>query len=303
MRPTDLIAANNQKALEQAVPTGTRLTLQELLAKPAYTGFVDAQLGEDIQFTMLLVEKDDGVALRWLWNHCYEPMTLAVWASLAQQAKVIFDIGAHTGVYTLVAGKANSKASIVGFEPHGINYARLLTNLRANGLSTSNMFQCAASDKAGVIPFTISTDNWYHSTGGRVGQGAGLVLPVQALTIDSLYAQNSSRIELIKIDVEGHEQNVLRSMSRVLSECHPDIILECIDPEGSAQCSRILSEQGYSFYLIDDQDFTLTQTATLQPISAGGKPDMNRLSRLATCRSQHDIDSLQANAQRFLAVG
>ncbi|MCA1906821.1 MAG: FkbM family methyltransferase [Magnetospirillum sp.] len=301
MRPTDHISANNQKALEQAVPAGARLSLQELLAKPAYTGFVDAQVG-DIQFTMLLVERDDGVALRWLWNHCYEPMTLALWASLAKNAKVIFDVGAHTGVYTLVAAKANGKASIVGFEPHGINFARLLTNLRANGLPTSNMFQCAVSDKAGIVPFTIPTENWYHSTGGRVGQNAGIVLPVQALTIDSFFAQNRSRIELMKIDVEGHEPNVLRSMPRVLSECHPDIILECIDAEGSETCGRILSGQGYYFYVIDDQNHTLTPTDSLHPFSIDGKPDMSRLSRLATCRPRHEVEVLQDDAQRILAA-
>ncbi len=148
--------------------------IKALSGMPPYLGLVDAPLSSELTVVMFLSNNDDGVALRWLWNGCYEPMSLGLWTLLARQANVIFDIGAHTGVYTLAAAMTNRKATVVSCEPYDLNYARLLINLRANGFATDTAYPIAISDRDDVVPFAVSTSFWYLSTGGSVGERSGV---------------------------------------------------------------------------------------------------------------------------------
>lgn len=272
-----------------------------LSAMPTYAGFVDAPLFPDLTFVMFLSNNDDGVALRWLWNGCYEPMSLGLWALLARQANVIFDIGAHTGVYTLAAAVANRKATIVSCEPYDLNHARLLLNLRANGLTTGTAYLIAISDCDDVVPFAVSTNSWYLSTGGSVGERVGAIARhVPAMRLDTIYQQNKAKIALIKIDTEGHELAVVRGARDVLRESGPDILMESVFSESTGELERLLQAQGYSYYLVDDDKLELRPVDTLAPAAPAGTPAMGQLNRLVTRRSSQEVLELAEAARVYL---
>lgn len=264
-----------------------------LSAMPPYLGLVDAPLFPNLTFVMFLSNNDDGVALRWLWNGCYEPMSLGLWTLLASQASVLFDIGAHTGVYTLAALAANPDAKVISCEPHDLNYARLLVNLRANGFATDMAYSIAISDRDADVPFTVSTEAWYLSTGGVVRASTDAISRhVPAMRLDTICQRNSVKISLVKIDTEGHELAVLRGARAVLRDSGPDILMESVFNETTEELEHLLRSEGYSYYLIDDDTFELRPVNTLAPVVTAGVPAMGQLNRFVTKRNLPEVREL-----------
>ena len=274
-----------------------------LSAMPPYVGLVDAPLFPDLTFVMLLSNNDDGVALRWLWNGCYEPMSLGLWALLAHRSDVIFDIGAHTGVYTLAAAAANPGAKVISCEPYDLNYARLLVNLRANGFTTDTAYSIAISDRDADVPFTVSTNAWYLSTGGSVGARADAIARhVPAMRLDTICQRNRVKISLIKIDTEGHELAVVRGAQEVLRESGPDILMESVFNEATGELECLLQSNGYSYYLVDDDKLELRPVNTLAPVASAGAPAMGQLNRFVTRRNSREVQELAETAREKLQI-
>jgi FkbM family methyltransferase len=283
----------NRATIEQAASSKGGMTIDQLQSQPPYCGFVEGVVFEDLKFVMLLVDADDGIALRWTWNHAYEAMSLALWSLLARKSDVILDVGAHTGVYSMAASIANDKATVISVEPSWLNLSRLAANLRSNGLSLENIVPAAISDTEGVTDFTLQTQFVYHSAGGKFAPASDeRSLQVQTLRIDSLYHQHKLATNLIKIDVEGHEANVLRSMPDVLTECAPEIFIETTDTYAAKECTAILKDHGYRFFCIDDEAMSLCPVEAIEPSFRNGHLDMAKLNRLASRKSLEEIDSL-----------
>ena len=87
-------------SLLEEMEEGLDLGIGELLKKPPYFGWV--KLGDFPRY-IYLNGKDDGVALKWLWNWKYEYASIMVWRTLSNYADLIIDVGAHTGSYSLIA--------------------------------------------------------------------------------------------------------------------------------------------------------------------------------------------------------
>ena len=87
-------------------------TYEELIKHPKVFDWVTCEINENVRYQMFLAN-DDGVALRFFWNGCYEAFAMKIWAELSVKSEVIIDVGAHTGAYTLAAMAANPSAKIV----------------------------------------------------------------------------------------------------------------------------------------------------------------------------------------------
>ena len=298
------IEADNQRALADSAHSPGRhdWPLSDLQAKPGYWGWVAASPLAGIEFRMFLGGHDDGVALRRLWNRHYERMTLGLWTLRAAQADLVVDIGAHTGVYSLAAWAARPRGGVASFEPHFMNYARLNLNLRSNGFPTRLSAPLAMSHQDAMVPFSIHTPLDYLGTGGAVGaQPGAMTFPVQARRLDShLDSALWPRIGMIKVDTEGHEDDVLAGSAGLIEQARPDLLLECTKPEVGAKLTRRLAPLGYGFFLIDDRECTVQPAAEIAPELPGGEPVMHRLNRLATQRTPSQMEHLAAETRRRL---
>ena len=105
-------------------------------------------------FFMLNINNDDGVAVRYLWKDKYEPFSLELWYKLTRKEdSVFFDIGAHTGIYSIVGNLNKKQNQIISIEPFYINYARLISNLHLNNISSNNCILSALSDSEVISMF------------------------------------------------------------------------------------------------------------------------------------------------------
>jgi FkbM family methyltransferase len=139
------------------------------------------------------------------------------------------DIGANYGVFTkLFSELVGPAGKVLAFEPVPETYRTLAGGVRRYGMSNVRVFNNAVSDRAGHLAMTIPRhsdgygDNLYcaHVTAEL---GSPDSFAVESITIDSLQLPG---VDFIKIDVEGHELEVLRGCRNTITRCHPVLMVE-----------------------------------------------------------------------------
>ena len=273
------------KSKRKDFPFENNFNINELFLMPELFDWVNCDVGLENKFYMFLGGKDDGVALRFFWNGFYEKYTLRTWSRIAKNTNgFVLDIGAHTGSYSLAALTANKNLGLLSFEPHYMNFARLILNFNANKFNTNNIFMFCVGDENKFVPFSTSTSVSYLTSGGSVGQKSGAnVNSVQQVALDSfLIDEVIQNTHLIKIDVEGYEGNVLKGMSKIL-KYKPTIFFECIEKNSAKLVEEILFSYGYNFYEIDDLTEKITKVKKLEPqFDRDNKLVMHKLNRIAS---------------------
>ena len=172
----------------------------------------------------------------WKGAAACEPYSINIWMRYAQQSDLIFDIGANTGSYSLIAAALNSSAIIHTFEPVKRIYDKLNHNCEINNFPIVR-HNVALSNVSGEI-FIYDEKGKNEYTAHVVQQETDSTYRVQAQRLDQ-YAEvllNAKHI-LFKLDVERHEASVLEGMGDLLKKVRPIILLEVLD-EGSAQLVR-----------------------------------------------------------------
>jgi len=84
-----------------------------------FFGYIEIEIGECPPFLMFSND-DDYVAKKFFWHgkNAYEAMSLNLWQYFAKSSRVVLDVGAYTGVYSLAAAQQNKKTRVYCFEPH-----------------------------------------------------------------------------------------------------------------------------------------------------------------------------------------
>ena len=196
---------------------------------------------------MFIAGSDDFIAMRFKTGNNYESVTRALWRKLCEGAELVADIGTHSGVFTLDAFKAGAK-QVISAEPHPINYARLVMNVRHGGFPCGGLFYGAIGDENKLGGFLVKGGITHCFAGGRMDMKnpKGEELPVRVQRLDTLIPKELwPGLKALKIDAENWTPHVLRGMGDILKN-GPDLILECIEPG----MGEILKPFGYKFWKI-----------------------------------------------------
>lgn len=148
--------------------------------------------------------------------------------TIVSQGMVVVDAGANYGIYTVVAARlVGPSGKVLSFEPGAQAFSVLRRNIELNQFHNVRAYRAALSDRNGRARL-------YHHEQGQTSFSLGA--PKHARTgfeevatrtlEDVLEEEGLNRIGLIKLDVEGAEELVLRGMERILAHSHPAIILE-----------------------------------------------------------------------------
>jgi len=215
-------------------------------------------------------------SLFWDGSGSFETETMNLWRRLAKDAAVIIDVGANTGVYSLVAKAINPKAKVFAFEPISRVYQALESNLELNhsrwGESQIQGFQVALSDFDGAgemfdLPvehiYTASLNTDVHLERGNSMKSITEKVSVQRL--DNFCTINNVVPDLIKIDVESHEPAVLRGMGDVLKRYQPTLICEIWNNTVGAAVEAALENCGYRYFVIGDSTLETTNVRNDTP--------------------------------------
>jgi len=214
-----------------------------------FRGVVDVSVGSGASFKM----QSHGHAIEnrmyWYGKRGHEPETFLPWLEASKTAEVVLDIGANTGLYSLGAAATNRTSRVLAFEPVPRVAELTRHNARLNPSSNIEVFELAVSDENGTAIL--------HDPGGDQPASASLrgdfldckqtEIKVRCVRIDDFLSEvNLSRVDLIKLDVEGIEELALRGMRTTLQTHMPTLFIEVLDarPELMAELNGLLN-MGY----------------------------------------------------------
>jgi FkbM family methyltransferase len=177
-----------------------------------------------------------------------DPAISAVVRSLLRPGDLAIDVGANVGVITLeMASIVGSRGRVVSFEPIPDLFALLTRSIAANGFDNVLAMNCALSSTTGTGMMNVASDNYGVSS----LHASGLTACAIQMLDDVVQKNNLKRPRLLKIDVEGHEEEVLLGARRLLSERPPEFIVFESHKARGAFWSRgevqVLRSAGYRF--------------------------------------------------------
>ena len=139
------------------------------------------------------------------------------------------DIGANMGLLAATMAKSlGDQVPVFAFEPSESTAKLAAATFALNRLTNVRLFQCAVGEKDETLTFYSSPGNseWgsFHQTHVEIQFQE---TPVTCRSLDSLRQDGTiPKVGLIKIDVEGHEPNVIRGATEVISKDHPNLTYE-----------------------------------------------------------------------------
>jgi len=168
----------------------------------------------------------------------YEPHMQEAFCKYVRSGSVVFDIGAHAGFHSLFCGLlVRPGGQVFAFEPNPVSHASLSEQVRNNPGLRITVLSIALSDSAGTANFDASMDCQSKLT--EIGN-----VTVEVNMIDGLVGQIPAP-HTIKIDVEGHEERVLRGGMKTLAKYRPVVLVDWND-DMTLQCvSALLAPIGY----------------------------------------------------------
>lgn len=168
---------------------------------------------------------------------------------------VVLDIGANGGLFTVILAKAlGSTGHVYAFEPEPRNLGRLRRNVQLNELANVTILPHAVSDRTGKGWLHLSkTHNGLHRM--HPSRLCRHQLEVQCIRLDEFAPVADRGVDVVKIDVEGHELQVLRGMAEVIDRT-PGIKLfmefcpRWLEEAGShpETVLRMLADRGFEFW-------------------------------------------------------
>lgn len=178
---------------------------------------------------------------------------------MATAEGVFVDVGANVGLYSLYVAEAGAKA--VGFEPSTVAHGRALDNIARNRLGHAiRMERMALGDLDGMAFLTTRWGGMNHLVDSGVAEkcDGGDVEEVPVMRLDTLDAvEPLGCVALIKIDVEGHESEVLNGAQTVIERDRPALIVEVND---IAALSSYARNTGYTAVHFDPATGALEPT-------------------------------------------
>ena len=223
----------------------------------------------------MIIDESDFVQRRYLTGEASSEQDFI--ACISQEIKKsngdFVDVGANVGFYSLLFASISSK-SVFAFEPLDYNSNQLRKNCDLNGFQNISIFSFGLSDHSDYSNIHYHVFNKGAADSSTNRDGLSFLKKSQNVKFERLDTIKglSNNISLMKIDVEGHELNVIKGARQTIQNQRPDIFVEIhpeiLDSQGQSTSELIeyVFEMGYdSIYLIQDE-VTLTHDEATRSI-------------------------------------
>lgn len=190
-----------------------------------------------------------------------EGQSAQLWIQLAKQAEVILDIGANTGLYSLLAQSVNGSSQVYGFEPIKRTFKKFEANCRLNQFNIRCENLALSNEIGKGIMYEVAEENVLSATLSKEFSDVHhavhknrLSSSVEITTLSHYVEQNAiTRIDLMKVDVEMHEPEVLLGMGKYLKIFQPTMLIEILTDRIGKQVESILEGMEYLYFRITEE--------------------------------------------------
>ena len=254
-RTKGYFAVERQWAAHWPLARGAALpTRFKAIVRPTAPAWVQVEPG----ITMLL-DPEDYVSREILRTGAWEKES---WDAIRQHlpaGAVFVDVGAHIGYYSLKAASVVGMGGhVIAVEPNPPTVRELEDNIHASGATVVNVQPVACSDAEATLdlfaaPRVNTGQTSLSKANASQGGQAVTTYHVRARPLDDIVKDTGvSRVDVVKIDVEGAEMLVLKGSVGTLTRYHPWLIVELIDQQlrsmGSSEADvrAFLRARGYT---------------------------------------------------------
>ncbi len=215
---------------------------------------------------------EDSALDRELIDGGFERAEMGFVSRLLRPGMTVLDIGAHHGLYTLLAAKrVGARGRVIAFEPSPREKKRLQRHVRLNRATNVSIQGVALGDEAGEADLFLveGKQDWCNSLQPPATEERTCRVRVEVRRLDDVLDESGiARVDFIKLDVEGAELSFLHGATKLLAgERRPVILAEVQDirtrPWGypAREIIRFLVRARYRW-------FALSGDGKLLPISA-----------------------------------
>jgi FkbM family methyltransferase len=208
----------------------------------------------------MLVRTDDTLGRVLAISGVHEPNVTRAFTEAVGPGDVVLDVGAHIGYYTVLAASlVGRQGHVYAFEPSPVNYRRLQANVDLNAFDNVTTHQFAVGEQPGRAVLYESTGQnsglatLHAELAGKSGVPAREVTVGVAPVASVVPEADLRRVRVIKIDVEWHELEVLRSLEPVFEAA--DRIAVFVEwtpyksaPERQDQFRELCESHGFAIY-------------------------------------------------------
>ena len=174
------------------------------------------------------------------WLGSYEAAKQRKLTEFVRPGMVCWDVGANVGIYTLLfAELVGAEGRVFAFEPLPHNVELLRRHVEMNGYRNVRIFPCALADFDGESEFDVGP----NASMGRISVGGSFKVPCRRANTLVLAGEVEAP-DLIKIDVEGAEEQVLRAANRALVR-HPVLFVATHGGAVHRASVEVLTAWGY----------------------------------------------------------
>ncbi len=197
-----------------------------------------------------------------VWLGKYERKQTKTFAEKCRGKNVLWDLGAHSGYYTLLFKTVNKESTVYSFEPVESNSWYFQKHMDLNNLVKINHFKNAVSYKEGILKFARG-----NSVGGKLCEKGDM--EVSVVKLSSLLENREIEVpDIIKMDIEGAEFEVLKDLKSLLSSNQkPLIFLSTHSRQDHDSCIDFMRLMEYHIIPLDAEDVFNAREFLLEPVT------------------------------------
>ncbi len=177
-----------------------------------------------------------------------------------KDAKVILDIGANVGFFSMLCRELYPKAKIYSFEPVPKTFSCLEKNFEED--KNTEVFNYAVGDKEGTLKMSFDKGNTAVSKVNEKGE-----IEVRSVMLDSFCKErNIESIDILKIDTETYENFVLSGAKDILKKVRYILMEVTVENNKNYTISslfKILSTDDYDFQILGFRNFSGNKECTI----------------------------------------
>jgi FkbM family methyltransferase len=189
----------------------------------------------------------------------FEENEISFLNSFLREGDVFFDIGSNIGLFSLHASVIVGKnGRVIAFEPAPDTYKKLIQNIKLNSIKNILPLNIGLSDKTDFLKLNVSNNGYdaWNSFALLSNNYYNQKELVEVSTLDFFIQKNDiSKINLIKLDVEGWELFVIRGGENYIKEAEDLVLLVEFTEENAFAAGYyvheiydLLKQWGYQWY-------------------------------------------------------
>ncbi len=201
------------------------------------------------------VDLDDFIGAHLALDGSFEGNTIRQFSQRIENrgCQFFLDIGANIGIYSVRIGSLKTIRKVYAFEPDPTNFEFLLENIGLNGIQNKVQPMCWALSSVKGTAQLFAAERGLEVDWKKLNRGANSLqqnptrhsksFSVETIPLDDALKLEDENIA-VKIDVEGHEAEVLLGMKEFLTRNHGILLIE-IFPDNRDRVINLLNGLGY----------------------------------------------------------